>query len=420
MGEPVFPQGSLFAASIERIRYVSRDDGLFLFELTFSQQVIDLVKTYFDQIENLAMGGEDSEAMIKFLGNHLIKVIDHSARIEGVLVLNSPERFFESLIHRAALKASEYIKHTLGHAHSFHTSHSRPENGFNRRQLRKRERIENKFLQVEPIRLADIDETQLASDLNLDVDGGTELFAENLQLATEACNNPMKCIEHDKLLVCLQQYPLNGATSPPARPAMFELRRVYASIVDDCIRLLPEIKNSHFLSKVSIWPSLKWPVSYVLFSIFAIGMALLAPEIVEIFVPAVGKGFLEEWHAEIFFAVSFLAIFGYAHLEFGRRRGKVIDTLQRTAGVLEYGAILGSVVSVVAKNAGRSRFGDEPEIDQRGGVRIIDRRRAAEVDKRDRNKLILGIVIGIFALFFAFAEARGNISELFGWVLGGQ
>lgn len=405
----LFPDDSLHGLSIDEISFITRDDGLILFCLTFRQDLISTVQSYYEQIHRHLRSPSKSEAFRTFLSNKHFSAIDHSARIEDQLVFPNAEVFLESLTHRSAVLVAQYIKYVLGHVHTFHASIASSSHKPKSWELRQRERIENLFLQVEPIRISPPQFNELVDILHTDNQSKDD--PERIAIARACVENPLECLRDDRILVRIKQHRLATRNGAPQREALFELRRIYARMVDDCIRLLPEIKNQHFMARVPLI-GLRWPLTYLLFCGLILALFVLCAWILSFSVAPQSWGFLEQYSAVLMFVFGVVAIAGFGHLEFGRRRGKVIDTLQRTAGVLEYGAILSNVVSIAAMNAKVSRYGGEIAADQHGPVRLIDRRRSTEIDKRDLNKLLTGIFVGIFLFFFALAEAHSSLLQI--------
>jgi hypothetical protein len=107
-------------------------------------------------------------------------------------------------------------------------------------------------------------------------------------------------------------------------------------------------------------------------------------------------------------------VMAYAHLEYGARRQMVLDALSRTAGALEFGAVLSRVVAQVASNAGvaRSANGLEPDLGQ--ATAIVARRLDIERSKRDHNREMFGICLAVVAATFAVVAAFGGFRTLLG------
>ncbi|HVY02417.1 MAG TPA: hypothetical protein VG983_02080, partial [Caulobacterales bacterium] len=438
-----------------------RDDGLVIFAIALDRGFVAAARAHFDPDRNAPPADAALDAMIEEIVGRLWKAEDRN--FEGLLriVLRSLSGF-----------VSTYVKDETFHEHAFD---GRPNAEASARRLAraKKNRVNAKpnpssslshiFLRIGPMRLSwPCADFEVARPQR----GASRLARAQYRsvkaLLAAPQTTPLDLLPFDAALVALRR---QRATGDAARPALFELRRVYSGLVDDCLRVLPLVKKltlfGHADGKTLTWVMalfsaftigcllglLSWPparssggISAVLtiaeaftYEIAAIVMAaavlynVFLPDTFEIEWPATGIVYACFAAASVaaiafsFWLVTRAALFQdirvmfwagllpfllcalvYSGVETWFRRNAVVQAIVRTAGVLEFGALLASVVGHAAFNAGQHR-GPEP-ITHDQSAAIIAHKLELEQHKRQMAMEVLTFILGVIAAALAVLQ----------------
>lgn len=396
---------SLTSDALRSVRYRWRDDGFVVFELTLHDSFVEAADEYYARTSEFHTSQEFRNFLSEKGNAERFTRIDRRARPEPDR--NAPRKWKSAALHqisksdfertvllRLAQTASDVVKRSTGHVHCFNSPNTRAGRAI---IDTKRVSLDHIFLRIEPV---PIDGSGCCTAAEID---GLRV-PDPVKQALKEDQTPLTALLDDALLVRLMRKRRTG----PDRPAVFHLRRGYAALVDECMRLLPFLKQQHFLGQLP-WPlnwvarlfgakEVTWPQSLV---VTMVPLSMLVWLVILLIVDLT----LGQWALAILATfASWLAI--YVAVEFGERRKQILAAFQRTAGVLEYGAVLGAALNRVAAAADMPRGGQGTAMEDRAPA-ILQRRIELEHDKRDGNREMLALVTSVVAAFFTAFAAFG-------------